>query len=139
MKIDGKLFLWGAAFYVFVAVLYGWWTKIASPESEIEWAGFLALLFTAFLAVLVGFYLSFTAKRLGNLPEDDLEANVDDADPDYGFFSPHSWWPLAVGGSVAIVAFGWVFTAWLVAFGVASLLLSIVGFVFEYYRGDHAH
>lgn len=59
----------------------------------------------------------FTAKRVGALPEDDLEADPEDADPDHGFFSPHSWWPLALGGSVAIIAYGWVFAAWVVALG----------------------
>lgn len=137
MKLDGKLFLWGMLFYGVTAVVYGFWTVI--DDGKIDWIGVIALAFTAFLSFLVGFYFTFTAKRIGSLPEDDLSAEIEDADPDYGFFSPHSWWPLAVGASVAIVAFGWVFTAWLVAFGVAALLVSVWGFVFEYYRGDHAH
>ena len=102
-------------------------------------AAVVALAFTAFMAFLIGFYFMFTAKRVGALPEDDLEADPEDADPEYGFFSPHSWWPLALGASFAIIAYGWVFAAWVVAFGVASLLISLWGFVFEYYRGDHAH
>jgi len=32
-----------------------------------------------------------------------------------------------------------VFAAWLVLLGVVSLMLSLVGFVFEYYRGDFSH
>ena len=87
----------------------------------------------------MGFYFLYTSRRIGAMPEDDLDAEQEDADPDYGFYSPHSWWPLAVGASVAIVAFGWVFAAWLVAVGVVTLVLSIIGFVFEYYVGDHAH
>lgn len=137
MKLDGKLFLWGAFFYALVGAIYGIWTHQA--DGKVDWAGVLVLLFTALLALMVGFYFSFTSKRLGALPEDALEANPEDADPDYGFYSPHSWWPLAVGASVATIAFGWVFAAWLVLFGVAALMLSLVGFVFEYYRGDHAH
>lgn len=137
MKIDGKLFLWGTLFYAFIAVVYGLWTH--SFYGRIDWAGVTVLVFTALLAFLVGFYFTFTARRIGALPEDDSDAEIEDADPDYGFYSPHSWWPLALGGSIAIVAFGWVFAAWLVAFGVACLLFSAWGFVFEYYRGDHAH
>ncbi len=137
MKLDGKLFLWGMVFYGFVAVVYGWWT--IADDGKIDWIGTIVLAFTAFLSFLVGFYFSFTARRIGSLPEDDGNAEIEQADPDYGFFSPHSWWPLAVGASVAIVAFGFVFAAWLVAFGVAAILFSVWGFVFEYYRGDHAH
>ena len=63
----------------------------------------------------------------------------DEADIDYGFYSPHSWWPLPVAACAAIVCFGLVFAAWIVVAGAALLMLSLIGFVFEYYRGDHAH
>ena len=131
MKIDGRLFLWGCGFYALVAVIY-WYFSV-------DWAGVTALAFTAFMAFLVGFYLTFTARRVGPQPEDDLDGDSEDADPDYGFFSPHSWWPMAVAGSAAIVGVGLVFAAWLVLLGVVSLMLSLVGFVFEYYRGDFSH
>lgn len=137
MKVDGKLFLWGMVFYAIVALAYGLWTN--GFYGQVDWAGVTALTFTTFMAFLIGFYLVFTARRVGELPEDDQLADPEDADPDYGFFSPHSWWPMCLAGSVAIVAFGWVFAAWLVAFGVVCLLYSTWGFLFEYYRGDHAH
>jgi hypothetical protein len=62
-------------------------------------------------------------------------ANVDEADPEYGFFSPHSWWPLAVGFSTMVISLGLVFAVWLLIMGVVLLMLSLVGLVFEYYRG----
>ena len=80
MKIEGKLFLWGMVFYGVVTIVYGLWSS--------DWAGTTALAFTAFMAFLVGFYLVFTAKRVGLQPEDDVEGNIEDADPDYGFSSP---------------------------------------------------
>ena len=138
MKLDGKIFLYGMAFYALVAVIYGVVTALYMPGG-IDWIGVVALAFTAFMAFLIGFYFMFTAKRVGALPEDDLEADPEDADPEYGFFSPHSWWPMAVAGSAAIVGVGLVFAAWLVLLGVVSLMLSLVGFVFEYYRGDFSH
>ena len=131
MKIEGKLFLWGMVFYGVVTIVYGLWSS--------DWAGTTALAFTAFMAFLVGFYLVFTAKRVGLQPEDDQEGNIEDADPDYGFFSPHSWWPLALAASAAMRVLGLVFAAWIVVLGVVALMLSLVGFMFEYYRGDHAH
>lgn len=138
MKVDGRLFLWGALFYGVVAVIYGLWTGLFD-DGEIDWIGVTALVFTTLMALMVGFFMTFTASRLGPQPEDDPDADIEDADPDYGFFSPHSWWPLLLAGSIAIIAFGWVFAAWIVALGVASLLFSLWGFTFEYYRGPHAH
>lgn len=131
MKVSGFLMAGGAAFYGLIAVVYWFVTK--------ELVGSTALALTGALAFLIGYYLLFTSRRVGTRPEDNPVANIEDADPDYGFFSPHSWWPLALGASFAIIAYGWVFAAWVVAFGVASLLISLWGFVFEYYRGDHAH
>lgn len=138
MKVDGRLFLWGALFYGVVAVIYGVWTGLFD-DGEIDWIGVTVLVFTTVMALMVGFFMSFTAKRLDPQPEDDPDADIADADADYGFFSPHSWWPLMLAGSIAIIAFGWVFAAWIVALGVASLLFSLWGFTFEYYRGPHAH
>ncbi len=43
------------------------------------------------------------------------------------------------GASAAITTLGVVFGWWLAGMGVVLLVLSIMGFVFEYYRGDHAH
>jgi hypothetical protein len=66
-------------------------------------------------------------------------ANQDEADPDYGFFSPHSWWPLPMGFSAMLIALGLVFATWLMITGIIFLMMSIIGLVFEYYRRDFAH
>jgi hypothetical protein len=47
--------------------------------------------------------------------------------------------PLAVAASASVTALGTVFGWWLAITGVFFLLLSVTGFVFEFYRGDHAH
>jgi len=137
MKVDGRLFLWGALFYAITGVIYGVWSYLAN--GWLEWIGTVALIFTAFMAVMVGFYMSFTSNRLGYQPEDEPDADPEDADPDYGFFSPHSWWPLVLASGVAMVAFGWVFAVWIILLGVATLMFGLWGLLFEYYRGDHAH
>ncbi|MEK9898620.1 MAG: cytochrome c oxidase subunit 4, partial [Actinomycetota bacterium] len=59
-------------------------------------------------------------------------------DPEYGFFSPHSWWPLVVALGAATIAMGLVFAVWVIVLGGAVLLLGIVGWLFEYYRGEFA-
>lgn len=130
MKIEGALFAIGTAFFGVVAVVYWFMTK--------EIVGTTALALTGGLAFLVGFYLLFTARRVGTRPEDDPMAVIEDAEPDYGFFSPHSWWPIAVAIATGITIMGLVFAVWLLILGVGLLLLSIVGFVFEYYVGEFA-
>lgn len=130
MKIEGFLFAGGAAFYGVVAVVYWFVTK--------ELVGSTVLALTGALAFLVGFYVLYTSRRVGVRPEDDPNANVGDADPDYGFFSPHSWWPLAVGIATFVVVVGLVFAVWLLILGVGLLLGALIGFVFEYYRGPFA-
>ena len=130
MKIEGALFAIGTAFFGVVAVVYWFITE--------EIVGTTALALTGGLAFLVGFYLLFTARRVGTRPEDDPLAVIEDAEPDYGFFSPHSWWPIAVAIATGITIMGLVFAVWLLILGVGLLLLSIVGFVFEYYVGEFA-
>ena len=83
MKVEGILFAAGSALYAVIALAYWFVTK--------ELVGTTALALTACLAFLIGFYVLFTARRIGERPEDNPLANVDEADPDYGFFSPHSW------------------------------------------------
>jgi hypothetical protein len=130
VKLEGFLFAGGAAFYAVVAVVYWFITE--------EVVGSTALALTGGLAFLVGFYVLFTARRVGVRPQDDKNAEIEDADPDYGFFSPHSWWPIAVAFSTMIVCYGLVFAVWLLLLGVGLLMLSLIGLVFEYYRGPFA-
>lgn len=130
MKIEGFLFAGGAAFYGVIAVVYWFITE--------EIVGTTALALTGGLAFLIGFYVLFTSRRVGTRPEDDPLANIEDADPDYGFFSPHSWWPIVVAFATMIVCFGLIFAVWLLILGVVLLLLALIGFVFEYYVGEFA-
>ena len=128
-----SVYIWGLGtiFFAIVSVVYGVWSK--------DWAGTTALAFTGFMTALVAFYSLYTAKRLDNRPEDDQLAGQDEADPDYGFFSPHSWWPLPLGFSAMLIALGLIFATWLMLVGIIFLMLSTIGLVFEYYRRDFAH
>jgi hypothetical protein len=91
------------------------------------------------MAFLISFYALYTSKRVYPRPEDRLDAEMDEADPEYGFYSPHSWWPLAVALSTVTVVLGLIFAVWLIVLGVAALVLGLVGLLFEYYRGEFAH
>ena len=71
--------------------------------------GTTLLALTGGLAFLIAFYVLYTDKRLGLLPEDIETALISDIDPDYGFFSPYSWWPFVVGAAVFVFVLGFVF------------------------------
>lgn len=131
MKIEGRLFAFATLFFLVVAGIYYYLSR--------DPIGGIALALCGGLSFLVAFYTLYTAKRVYPRPEDRLDAEIDEADPEYGFYSPHSWWPLAVGFSTFLTAFGLVFANWIILLGVALLMLSLVGWLFEYYRGDFAH
>ena len=131
MKIEGLLFALGSAFYLLIAAIYWYFSR--------DQIGTTALALTGALAFLVAFYVLYTSKRVYPRPEDRLDAEVDEADPEYGFFSPHSWWPLAIGVSATIIGAGLIFAVWIIVLGVFLLVLSLVGWMFEYYRGEFAH
>ena len=130
MKVEGRLFALVAAFFLFIALVY--WYVSRDP------IGTTALVMSGALGFLVAFYILYTSKRVYPRPEDRPDAEIDEADPEYGFYSPHSWWPLAVGFATFLVVLGLIFAVWIIALGVAILMISLVGWLFEYYRKDFA-
>jgi divalent metal cation (Fe/Co/Zn/Cd) transporter len=131
VKVEGWLFAAGFFFFSISSVVYG----LLSGEP----VGTVVLAFTAGLAFLVGYYLLFTARRIDSRPEDRQDAVIADGAGELGFYSPHSWWPLAVGFSAAVGFAGIVFGWWLFIIGVGLAAMAIIGLVFEYYRGEPAH
>lgn len=131
MKVEGWLFAAGFFFFAIAAVVYG--LLAAEP------VGTVALAFTAGLAFLIGYYVLFTARHIDPRPEDSKTAEVLDGAGELGFYSPHSWWPLAVAFFAATTFLGIVVGWWLFIIGVIGGGLAVVGFVFEYYRGDPVH
>ena len=129
MKIQGKMFMWLSVFVLAMAVVYGVWSK--------EPAGTTALFLAFGLAIMIGFYLGFTARRVDAGAQDDKEADVADDAGEVGFFSPHSWQPLslAIGGALAFLSIA--IGGWLMYFSLPMILIGIWGWVFEYYRGEN--
>jgi len=124
MKSGGYLFLLGGIFYIITGAIYYAVTR--------EPVGTTALILTAGLAELVAFYLLFTQNRIGYQPEDNSEAEQNEAPADYGFYSPHSWWPLPVALSACAVGLGLIIGWWLTLIAVGALIISILGLVLEY-------
>ena len=133
MKVEYKLFVAIGVFFTVVGVVYGIVTKWDEP------VGPFGLLLSAALSVLIGFYLWETGRKLDPRPEDDPLALISVAEGEYGFFSPHSWWPLPLAAAAALTFAGLAVGWWLVTIGVVLGALALVGWVFEYWRGAHAH
>jgi len=131
MKVEGYLFLGCAAFFAGSDIVYWYFSK--------DPTGTTALALAVGLAFLSGFYILFSGRRLPRRPEDDAQAQISEGTGELGFFSPHSWWPLFVSLAAATAAIGVAIGWWLFLIGMLFVVLAVIGFVFEYYRGAYAH
>ncbi|HUZ23560.1 MAG TPA: cytochrome c oxidase subunit 4 [Streptosporangiaceae bacterium] len=131
MKVEAYLFLGCAGFFGAADIAY--WSFSHDPT------GTTALALAVCLAFLTGFYVLFTGRRLPERPEDNTQGEIYQGTGELGFFSPHSWWPLYVGLSAALATVGVAVGWWLFLVGALAVILSMIGFVFEYYRGHYAH
>lgn len=135
MRIEARMFLLVAGYFFVVSVVYGWLTW-ALGNNGIEWAGFLALALSGGLLVLTGGFFWFVSRRIEPRPEDRADAEVAEGAGELGFFSPGSYWPFGLAGAITVTGFGLAFfQVWLIAFGVALVLLAVAGMLFEYYVG----
>jgi len=131
MKIEAWVFGINGIFFLLVTPTY--WLFTEDPT------GTSALVMTTLLAALVTFYLAFHANRMDPRPEDLKEAEVVDGAGELGFFPPYSWSPLWCAMALATCVLGVVFGWWLFIIGVGAGSIALIGWVFEYYRGEHAH
>ena len=139
MHIEARLFEILCAFFVLATVVYGILTALFAPGG-LEWAGTTALALTAGLALIIGTFFRFVARRLDTRPEDYEDAEISDGAGELGFYSPHSWWPLMVALSASVTAVGMaLWLPWLIVAGVVLVLGAVSGLVFEYYLGPEKH
>lgn len=132
MKIETYIFGINAVFFTLVAPAY--WFIAEDPT------GTAALVMTALLLALVTFYLGFHASKMDPRPEDTGTAEIADGAGELGFFPPFSWWPLWAAATAALAFYALAYGAWwlfAIALGLASIAVS--GWIYEYYRGEHAH
>lgn len=132
MKTSWILFFSIGIFYATMATIYA---SIGGDP-----AGIACLILSSALALLVSFYVWFTQKKIGAvLPEDNLDAEIADGAGELGFYSPHSWWPLAVASCTIMAGLGLIIGWWLTAIAAGLLILSIIGFVTEYEKPGISH
>jgi hypothetical protein len=148
MRANANLFWMLSLFFGIISVVYALWTMFdyqGNPlnelknETGVEWAGTVALALSSVLATFLAFYLTITQRAQGGeLPEDRLDAVIDDGDPEVGQFSPWSWWPVTLGFGLGLVFLGLAVGIWIALIGAPVVLVAIIGWNYEYFRGNFA-
>jgi hypothetical protein len=131
MKTEAWIFASCGIFFLLIAPIYWFLTQ--------EVTGTTALVMTFFLCALVVFYLSVVAKQIPARPEDRQDGEIAEGAGELGFFPPFSWWPLYAALAFSTCMLGIIFGWWLFIIGAGFGAVVVCGWVFEYYRGVHAH
>jgi hypothetical protein len=134
MKVEARLFLGIAVFLWLSAIGYGIWT--AEAQHHVEVVGVVGLILSGGLVAIPGGFFSFVSRRIDPRPEDRSDAEIAEAAGELGFFSPGSYWPVALAAAATLTGLGLAFVQiWLALVGMVFLLFSIGGLLFEYYGG----
>jgi hypothetical protein len=132
VRLEAKLFLAGLLFFIPVGLVY-------AAFSHGEPIGSVGLPLVGGLVGMIGGYFALLSRRIDKRPEDDEHAEIADGAGDQGVFAPWSWWPLVLGAAAALgfaaLAVGW----WMLVIALPFAVIGLVGWVFEYSRGQHAH
>ena len=135
MKTNINIFWILVGFFALLTAVYTTWALI--DTNKVEWVGTVAIGLCAVLSAFIAFYLQLVDRSSGGLlPEDRLDADIDDGDPELGHYSPWSWWPIFLAGGVSLAFLGLAAGIWIVFYAVPLALVGIVGWVYEYYRGN---
>ena len=131
MKVEAWIFTVLAVFTAIVTPVY--WQMSKDPT------GTAALILTFFLVLMIGLYLGLVSRRIDPRPEDQKLGEIAQGAGELGFFPPQSVWPLFCALTLVLVALAPVFGWWLLILGVMVAVITVSGWIFEFYRGDHAH
>ena len=132
MKAEAWIFGMTTIFFVLVSPAYWFITG--------DWTGTSALTMTMLLAGMVTMYLGFHAAKMEPRPEDRKDGEIADGAGELGFFPPYSWWPLWAAATLGVMVFAVAIGEWwLFIIGTGLGVLAMCGWIYEYYRGEHAH
>lgn len=132
MKTSAKLFLILGLFYVPLIFIYGYFSDWEEP------VGTVGLALSAGFGLMIAGYFFATDRKMDLDPSDKAEGEINEVSGEVGFFSPHSWWPLWLAASISILALGLAIGWWIVFVAAPLVVLAVVGWVFEYFSGEHA-
>jgi Cytochrome c oxidase subunit IV len=134
MKSEARIFLGVAAFCWLAAIAYGVWSNLY--QGHIEVVGVAALILSGGLLGIPGSFFYFVSRRIDPRPEDRADAEIAEMAGDLGFFSPGSYWPVAVAGAATLCGVSLAFAqVWMLLVGVLAVMFTVGGLLFEYYLG----
>ncbi len=139
MKSNVVIFGILTAYFVIVGGAYIAWNLIT--HGYLEWVGAVAILLSGGLTAFIAVYLWLVQKKQGGVLVEDIDdSDIDDGDPELGEFSPWSWWPIVLAFALALFVLGLCigFNFWLTFLSAPIVLVAVVGWVYEYYRGHFA-
>ncbi|MDP3209049.1 MAG: cytochrome c oxidase subunit 4, partial [Rhodoglobus sp.] len=123
MGANSRLFWILTVFFFFASALYVVWSLLDQSHRQIEWVGAIALALCGLFFGLVAFYLRLVHRaQKGELPEDRIDANIEDGDAEQGHFSPWSWWPIVLATAAALTVLGLAIGVWIAFIGVSLLV-----------------
>ncbi len=130
MRITSGVLWMMAVFFIPTATLYSLFTGWS------EMVGTVTLFLLAGMSAMSAFYLRHAASKLDPAPGDDPRAQISQGAGDYGFFSPGSGWPVMLAFSGTLLFLGLAVGWWVFIIGVVLGAVSLLGWTFEYFRGD---
>ena len=131
MKTEVAIFGILALFFAIVAPVYGLMSR--------DPTGTTALVLTFALVMMITGYLFLLQRKLPQRPEDRKDGEIIEGAGELGFFPPSSIWPLYCGLTAVLVVLAPVFGWWLLLIGFGLGGAALGGWVYQYYRGEHAH
>jgi hypothetical protein len=138
MRANIGLFWLLAGFFLLAAGVYSLWNYLVYGQLEI--VGSMGIALSAILAGFIAFFLNMVNRsQAGQVLPEDVDSDIDDADPEMGHFSPWSWWPFVIGLALFLVFLGLAVGVWVTIIGVPLALVALVGWTYEYYRGNFGH
>ncbi|MFJ3380442.1 cytochrome c oxidase subunit 4 [Curtobacterium sp. RRHDQ66] len=139
MRANVNLFWILFGFFILADAAYTIWFALAHNGGW-EPVGTVGIGLVGLMSAFIAFYLGrVLSAQGGDLPEDRQDANIEDGDAELGHFSPWSWWPILLAASTSICFLGVAAGLWIVPIGLALVAVTLVGWVFEYYRGNFGH
>jgi hypothetical protein len=149
VRVNANLFWLLTGFFGLSAVVYILWSLIDHANTPqqvepitamgVEWVGAVGISLGAVMSGFIAFYITITKRaQRGDVPEDIPTAEIDDGDPEVGHFSPWSWWPMFLALGLALMFLGLAVGVWIAFLGGPIVLVGIIGWQYEYYRGNFA-
>lgn len=130
MKVEALLFAILIPFFGLMGAIYGYFTNFEEP------VGTVGFWLVAGLCAFIAFYLWVTGRKVDARPEDDPQGEHWQAEGEFGFYSPHSWWPLWLALALAFLFFAVAVGWWLTLVAIPFVAIASLGFTFEYFRGE---